>query len=51
MAAQDMLPARAVANFHVHVSMLYALQRNAGVDIGKRDFLGRLPLLDARGTA
>jgi uncharacterized protein len=27
-------------NFYFHVSMVYALLRNNGVDLGKRDFLG-----------
>ena len=30
----------ALANFHFHASMAYALLRNAGVELGKRDFLG-----------
>jgi uncharacterized protein len=29
-------------NFYFHVSMLYAILRHNGVDIGKRDFLGEL---------
>jgi hypothetical protein len=29
-------------NFFFHVSMLYAILRHNGVDIGKRDFLGEL---------
>ncbi len=31
----------AMANFYFHLSTLYALLRQAGVDIGKGDFLGR----------
>ena len=27
-------------NFYFHVSMAYALLRSAGVEIGKRDYLG-----------
>jgi hypothetical protein len=30
----------ALANFHFHASMAYALLRHAGVEIGKTDFLG-----------
>ena len=31
----------AMANFYFHLTTLYALLRQAGVDIGKGDFLGR----------
>jgi hypothetical protein len=27
-------------NFYFHISMVYALLRKAGVEIGKKDFLG-----------
>jgi hypothetical protein len=27
-------------NFYFHVSMVYALLRHNGVDVGKQDFLG-----------
>lgn len=47
MYAPDLLLARAVPNFFFHVSMVYALLRKGGVDIGKSDYLGQLPLLDA----
>ena len=30
----------AVPNFHFHLSMLYAILRHNGVDVGKSDFLG-----------
>jgi uncharacterized protein len=30
----------ALANFHFHAVMAYALLRHAGVDLGKKDFLG-----------
>ncbi|TDP64313.1 DUF1993 domain-containing protein [Roseateles toxinivorans] len=30
----------ALANFNFHLSMTYALLRHAGVDLGKKDFLG-----------
>ena len=32
---------RALANFHFHLSMVYALLRQAGVELGTSDFLGR----------
>ena len=32
----------ALPNFFFHVSMAYAILRHNGVDVGKRDFLGRL---------
>jgi hypothetical protein len=47
MYAPEMLLSRAVPNFFFHVGMAYALLRNGGVDIGKNDYLGQLPMLDA----
>lgn len=35
----------AIPNFYFHVSMAYAILRNAGVELGKRDFLGKLALV------
>ena len=29
-------------NFHFHATIAYAILRHAGVDIGKRDFLGKI---------
>lgn len=34
----------ALPNFYFHVTTAYALLRQAGVDLGKRDYLGRLAL-------
>lgn len=34
----------ATPNVFFHLSMTYAILRNNGVDVGKRDFLGPLPL-------
>lgn len=31
-------------NFYFHVTMVYALLRRDGVELGKRDFIGSLPL-------
>jgi uncharacterized protein len=36
-----------VPNVYFHVSMAYAILRHNGVDIGKRDFLGRMNFVDA----
>lgn len=35
----------ALPNFYFHVSMAYAILRNQGVEIGKRDYLGQLALV------
>ncbi len=35
----------AIPNFYFHVSMAYAILRNAGVELGKRDYLGQLALV------
>jgi hypothetical protein len=43
MHADDWLLSRMVSNFFFHVTTAYALLRNGGVEIGKRDFLGQLP--------
>lgn len=34
----------AIPNFYFHVSMAYAILRHLGVELGKRDYLGRLAL-------
>lgn len=31
-------------NFYFHLTAAYATARNAGVDVGKRDFLGAIPI-------
>lgn len=38
---------RQIPNFYFHIAMTYALLRKAGVEIGKTDYLGALPLVDA----
>jgi hypothetical protein len=40
----DYLLSFALPNFYFHVAMAYAILRNKGVEIGKRDYLGRLAL-------
>lgn len=47
LAAPDYLNQLAIPNFYFHVTTTYALLRHAGVPIGKRDFIGSLPLLPA----
>jgi hypothetical protein len=37
---EDYLRHFALPNFYFHVTTTYALLRQAGVEIGKRDFLG-----------
>lgn len=37
----------ALPNFYFHASMAYALLRHNGVDVGKHDYMGELPLVDA----
>jgi uncharacterized protein len=46
MHAEDALFGRSVPNFFFHVTVAYALLRAGGVDIGKGDFLGELPMFD-----
>lgn len=38
---QDFLLNRALPNFYFHVVMAYAILRHNGVEVGKRDYLGR----------
>jgi Domain of unknown function (DUF1993) len=33
-----------VPNFYFHLTTAYAILRHCGVDIGKRDFLGAIPM-------
>jgi uncharacterized protein len=37
----------AIANFHFHVTHVYAILRHNGVQLGKLDFIGSLPLHDS----
>lgn len=36
----------ALPNFYFHLSMAYAILRHNGVDVGKKDFIGGLDLVD-----
>jgi hypothetical protein len=42
---QGYLTSFAIPNFYFHVSMAYALLRQAGVPIGKQNFLGRIDMI------
>jgi len=44
MSALEYFIEHATPNFYFHCAMTYALLRNNGVDVGKRDFLGPMPL-------
>ena len=44
LQGQEFLTGFALPNFYFHASMTYALLRQAGVDLGKRDFLGAIEM-------
>jgi uncharacterized protein len=46
LRANDFLIGRQIPNFHFHVVTAYNILRQGGVDVGKRDYLGELPLVD-----
>ena len=46
LTADEYLLGRQVPNFFFHVTTAYNVLRHGGVDIGKMDFIGDLPLLD-----
>jgi len=43
----DYLDHFVLPNFHFHLTTAYAILRHNGVDLGKRDYLGRLPFAAA----
>lgn len=47
IVGQNYLTELALPNFYFHVTTAYAILRHNGVDLGKRDFLGGLTLMDA----
>jgi hypothetical protein len=47
MLANEYLFGRQIPNFFFHVATTYNLLRAGGVEIGKMDFLGNLPMQDA----
>ncbi len=44
MKGDDYLNHFVLPNFYFHLTAAYAILRHCGVDIGKRDFLGAIPL-------
>ena len=44
MKGDDYLNHFLLPNFYFHVTSAYAILRHCGVDIGKRDFLGGIPI-------
>ena len=46
LPADDYLVSRQLPNFYFHVTTAYALLRHGGVELGKRDYLGPLNLVD-----
>jgi hypothetical protein len=44
MAGADFLIEHVVPNFYFHLAHVYALLRHAGVQVGKRDYLGQLSM-------
>jgi hypothetical protein len=44
MTVIDYLVEHAIPNFYFHVTTSYAILRAAGVDVGKRDFLGTMTM-------
>jgi hypothetical protein len=44
MTATDYLIEHALPNFYFHLTTAFALIRHAGVDVGKRDYLGSITL-------
>jgi hypothetical protein len=44
MPGSDYVVQHAIPNFYFHVTTAYSILRNNGVDIGKGDYLGELPL-------
>ena len=51
MHADEFLVARALPNFYFHVTTAYAILRNAGVSLGKPDFLQHLGMPNLQGGA
>jgi uncharacterized protein len=44
MKGDDYLNHYVLPNFYFHVTAAYAILRHCGVDVGKRDFLGAIPM-------
>jgi uncharacterized protein len=46
MKGGDYLTEMSVPNFYFHVAMAYAILRHNGVELGKRDYIGSLTMVD-----
>ena len=46
-AAPDYLAQLAIPNFYFHAAMTYAILRHNGVELGKMDYIGSMPVHDA----
>ena len=46
IAAEPYFLQHAIPNFHFHYVTAYAILRHNGVDVGKSDYLGQLPIQD-----
>jgi hypothetical protein len=44
MTGADYLDHFVLPNFYFHLTAAYAILRHCGVDLGKRDFLGAIPI-------
>ena len=47
VGGKDYLVQMTIPNVYFHIGMVYAVLRNAGVDVGKMDFLGTANFVDA----
>src|ERR1700735_463207 len=47
LGGKDYLLQMTIPNVYFHIGMVYAVLRNAGVDVGKMDFLGTANFVDA----
>lgn len=47
ITGDDYLLQISIPNIYFHISMIYAILRKAGVDVGKMDFLGPMNFVDA----
>ena len=44
MTGQEFVQHHAIPNFYFHLTAAYSILRHNGVDVGKKDFLGAMPL-------
>lgn len=47
MTGHDYFLQHSIPNFYFHVTHVYAVLRHAGVDVGKRDYLGQMTMRSA----